>query len=228
MGQRQHKILLKRVDHSERELIVMVLAMNRILGKVCERIVHPTHIPFEPEPEAAGIDRTGHHRPSGGFFRDGLDIRKALVDGAVELLEELNGLDVLSAAVAVRDPFAALARVIEIEHRSHGIDAQAVGMILIEPEERVADKKTTHLMAAVVKNITLSLRVKSLARVGMLEQMRAVKISKPVFVRRKMRRHPIENDADTVLVQRVDQKHQILRRAIVTRRRKVTGDLIAP
>ncbi len=101
-------------------------------------------------------------------------------------------------------------------------------MIFIEPEKRVADKKAAHLVAAVIKNVAVPFRVIALARIGVLEEMGAVKVRQAMLVRRKMRRHPIENDADTVLMQRVDQKHQILRRAIVTRRRKVTGDLIAP
>jgi hypothetical protein len=36
-----------------------------------------------------------------------------------------------------------------------------------------------------------------------------------VRVSRKMGRHPIEDDTDVVLMQRVDEKHQVLRRAVV-------------
>ncbi len=39
-------------------------------------------------------------------------------------------------AEAVRNPFAFLARVIQIQHRGHGVHAQAVDMVFLEPEQR--------------------------------------------------------------------------------------------
>ena len=99
---------------------------------------------------------------------------------------------------------------------------------MVEPKERIADQKAAHFMTAVIKNITVPLGLHSLARVGMLENMGAVEISETVRVSGKMGRHPIEDDPDVVLMQRVDEKHQILRRAVVGRWRKIAGDLIAP
>ena len=46
---------------------------------------------------------------------------------------------------------------------------------------------------------------------------------------RKMRRDPVEYDADTPAMQVIDEVHEILRRSAVTRaRREVAGHLIAP
>ena len=101
-------------------------------------------------------------------------------------------------------------------------------MVTVEPKKRVADQKTAHFMAAVIENITVPLGLNTLARVGVLENMRAVKISESVLVAREMRRHPIEDHADVVLMQCIDEKHQILRRAVVCRRGEISGDLIAP
>ena len=58
--------------------------------------------------------------------------------------------------------------------------------------------------------------------------MGAIKKSRAVFVAGKMRRHPIEDDADAALMQVIDQVHEVLRRAEVSRRRKKPGNLIAP
>src|SRR5215831_16494809 len=44
----------------------------------------------------------------------------------------------------------------------------------------------------------------------------------------KVRRHPIEDHPNTVLVQRVNEIHKVLRRAIATCGGKESGDLVAP
>ena len=43
-----------------------------------------------------------------------------------------------------------------------------------------------------------------------------------------MRRHPVEDHADAVLVQVIDEVHEILRRAVASGRREVAGRLVAP
>ena len=51
-------------------------------------------------------------------------------------------------------------------------------MVSVEPKERIADQKAADFMAAVIENITVPLGLHSLARVGMLEHMGAVEISR--------------------------------------------------
>ena len=50
----------------------------------------------------------------------------------------------------------------------------------------------------------------ALARVGGLIFMDAVEIAEAVFVLREMRRHPVQDDADAVLMELIDQIHEIL------------------
>ena len=70
--------------------------------------------------------------------------------------------------------------------------------------------------------------MKSLARIGVLEQMRAVEVRKSMFVRREMRWDPVQDDADSVLMKHVDEVLEILRRAVAARRREKSSDLISP
>src|SRR5260370_36455139 len=58
--------------------------------------------------------------------------------------------------------------------------------------------------------------------------MSAVKEAEPMRIRGKVRRNPVENHADAVLMQNVDQIHQVLRRAVAAGRGKVSCDLISP
>src|SRR6266853_3445800 len=62
----------------------------------------------------------------------------------------------------------------------------------------------------------------------MLEQMSAVKEGEAMAVGREVRWDPVENDRDVVLVQVVDEVHEILRRAVTRRGSEVTRGLIAP
>ena len=68
----------------------------------------------------------------------------------------------------------------------------------------------------------------SLLRVGMFKEVRAVEVGESVAVGREMRRHPVENYADTVLVQVVYQIHEVLRRAVARGWREVPRRLVAP
>ena len=70
--------------------------------------------------------------------------------------------------------------------------------------------------------------MKSLARVGVLEQVRAVEEGQAVAVGREVRRHPVENHGDAVLVQVIDQVHEILRRAVTRGGREVARRLVSP
>src|ERR1700674_4504625 len=62
----------------------------------------------------------------------------------------------------------------------------------------------------------------------MLEQVGAVEEGEAVTVGREVRWDPVENDGDVVLVQIVDEVHEILRSAITRRGSEVTRGLISP
>ena len=57
VGQRQHVVLGVRVDRTERELIVVVLAVHRIALEEIERVVHPAQVPLVAKAEAAVLRR---------------------------------------------------------------------------------------------------------------------------------------------------------------------------
>ena len=79
-------------------------------------------------------------------------------------------------------------------------------------------QEAAHLVAAVVEDEAAPVGVKALLRIGVLVQVRAVEVAEAVLVGGEVRRHPVEDDADAVLVQVVDQVHEVLRRAVAARR----------
>jgi hypothetical protein len=60
--QRQHEALGERIDEPERHPVVVIAAMDRVFVQIRERVVHPAHVPFEIEAEAAVAGRRGHAR----------------------------------------------------------------------------------------------------------------------------------------------------------------------
>ncbi len=190
--------------------------------------MHPAHVPLEAEAEAAEERRARDARPGGRLLgrhdRAGL----AAVHDLVELLEEPDRLEILAAAVLVRDPLPRLARVVAVQHRGHGIDADAVDVVLLEPEERVGDEEVAHLGAAVVEDERAPVGVRAAPRVGVLVERRAVEAHERELVAREVRRHPVEDHAEAALVQAVDERAELVGRAVARGRGEVARHLVAP
>src|SRR5438067_454275 len=130
----------------------MKAPINRINAHVVQEVVHPAHVPFEPEPEPAKISRTRHTRPRGRFLSDGDDPGELFVTDFVKPLEKIDGLKVFPAAVNIGEPLPRFARVIEVKHRRGCVHAQTVDVLFVEPEKRVTDEKIPHLVATKIEN----------------------------------------------------------------------------
>ena len=226
--QRQHEPLGVGVQHRERQLAVVPAAMHRIARDVFEHVVHPAHVPLEREPQAALIHGPRHAGPDGGFFRARDDAGMFAPEHTVQVLQEGHGLEVLAPALAVGNPLARRARIVEVEHRGHGIDAQAIDMELLDPVERVRQQERLHLRAAVVEDARAPVGMHALPRIRMLVEGRAIKLRQRMFVGRKMRRHPVEQHAEPGLVAGVDERPEVVGIAIPRRRRVEPRDLVAP
>ncbi len=125
----------------------------------------------------------------------------------VHALEEFDGVEIFAAAVLIGNPLAFLARIIEIQHGSDGIDAESVDVKLVQPEERVGDEEVLDFVAAIVVNESAPVGG-ALARVGVLVEMGAVELGEAVGVAREVRGSPVQNDADAGLVAAVDELHE--------------------
>ena len=77
------------------------------------------------------------------------------------------------------------ARIIQIQHGSHGVHAQPVNVIFVQPEKRVRQQKILHFRAAVIENQRAPIGMRALARIGVLVEMRAVEFRQAVRVGRE-------------------------------------------
>ena len=212
--ERQDEVLAEGVHQAEGQLVVVVAAVDRVLLEVAERVVHPAHVPLEAEAEPAQVGGPRDARPGGRLLGRG-DRRPARGRRATSLSSLRNA----TASRSSRPPnwlgthSPSLARVVEVEHRGHGVDADAVDVVLAQPEQRVGDQEVADLVAAVVEDQRAPVGVRAAARVGVLVQRGAVEAGQREVVAREVRGHPVEDHADAGLVQAVDELAEVVGRA---------------
>ena len=190
--------------------------------------MHPTHVPLVPEAEPAEVHGPGHRGERRRLLRDGVDARASTEHDRVHLLQEVDRLEVLAATELVRHPLAFLAGVVEVQHRRDGIDAQTVDVELLHPVQRAREEEVADLVPSEVEHERAPVGMLALARIGVLVQRGAVETSQRPLVLREVRGHPVDDHADALGVERVDEHTEVVRRSVARRRRVVRGDLIPP
>ena len=207
---------------------MMELAEPRVELEVVAHIVHPAHVPLEGEAQPAVRDRIGHERPRGRFLRHHHHVRINGKSGGVERAQEVDGLQVLVAAVFVRRPLTRFAPVVEVEHGRYRVHAQAVKVVFPQPVGGGREQEALHLAAPVVEYARAPARVLALFGVGVLVARLAVEVDEAVLVLAEVRGHPVKNDGDAPSVHHVHEVHEVVRRAVARGRREVAGALVAP
>ena len=122
----------------------------------------------------------------------------------------------------------AVAAVVEVEHRGHGVDPQAVDVELLAPVEGVGDEEVAHLGAAEVEDERAPVGVLALPGVGVLVERGAVEAGEGEVVLREVGRHPVDEHADAALVEVVDEAAEPVGVAVAGGRGVVARDLVAP
>ena len=131
----------------------------------------------------------------------------------VEFFDESDRFEVFIVAVLIRKPLARFFIVIEIKHGRDRVNSYAVDMILFKKEARRRNEKRLNFRSAVIEPSRSPLFMLYSVPTLIFIERRAVEFVKTEFVFRKMRRNPIENNADIIFVKRVDESHKILRRS---------------
>ena len=228
MADRQEVVLAVGVHERERQQVVVVLPVDGVLPDVAQGVVHPAHVPLQAEAQAAGVRGLRDAGPGGGLLGDRDDAGHPLVGRGVGLLQQPDRLEVLAPAELVGQPLAVLAGVVEVEHRRHRVDAQAVDVELLAPVDGVGDEEVAHLHPAEVEDVGAPVGLVPATRVRVLVQRLAVELRQRPGVAREVRRHPVEDHADPGLVQAVDEVAEVVGAAEPGRGGVVPGDLVSP
>ena len=121
----------------------------------------------------------------------------------VQRSQEMNSFYVFLSAVTVRYPLTLPAAIVKVEHRGNGIDPKAVHVVLVEPEQGIANEKGLDFVTTVVEYEGIPVRVLALARIRMLIKVGPIEESEPSLVLGIMCWYPIENDSDPSLMKNV-------------------------
>src|SRR5512135_185509 len=100
-------------------------------------------------------------------------------------------------------------------------------MVFVQPEQRVTDQEIAHFIPAVVEDVTMPFRMVPLPRVHVFIEVRPVKIHESMDVVRKMGWDPVEDHTDPLLVQAVDEMHEVLWRSVTACGSKIAGNLVS-
>ena len=101
-------------------------------------------------------------------------------------------------------------------------------MIFFKPVNRVRDEERDYLGLAVVENSCAPRAMFALESVGILIAVCAVKFIKSAFVLGEVRRYPVENYADVVLMENINHLHEIPGRTKTRCGSKISDYLITP
>ena len=146
----------------------------------------------------------------------------------IEQPQEADRLKILAAPEFIGFPIALFSRIVQIEHAGHGVHAQPVDMIFLQPEKCIRNEEAQHFVASEVEDERAPIAVLALARIGMLVESGSIEVSETVRVLREMRRHPIDDHSDSVEVALIHEIHEVVRRAESRCGREVADHLVSP
>ena len=144
------------------------------------------------------------------------------------MLQELHRIQVFMAAVNVGNPLSVILSVIQIEHGCHRVHTDAVGMILLCPEQSVGDEEVGYLRSGVIVNQGSPVRMSTLSRVSVLVEAGSVKLRHAPGVSREMGGNPVQDHADALTVHIVHEIHKVVRRAVTAGGSVVSAHLVSP
>ena len=224
----QHKVFAEGVEEAECHLVVVAYAEQRVGLHIAEHIVHPAHVPFKVKAKAAVSRRLAYQRECCGFLGDHHFVGMTAQNGSVQLAQKVNGFQIFISAVDVLLPLAVLAVIVQIQHTGHCIHAQAVDMVLLQPEQGAGDQEGLHFGHAEVEHHGAPFLMLAAPGVGVFIAGQAVKIIQAVAVLGEVCRHPVHDHADACLMQLVYKGHEILGCAVAAGGGEIARYLIAP
>ena len=191
--------------------------------------IRQTHAQAVIKPDAAVLDRQAHARHAAHLLGHA---ERAALEFVRQLRRELqigDGLHVrVHGEILPVIGERAAQPVIQIDHAGHAVKAEAVEMVFLQPEAHVGEQKVHHAVLAVVKHLAAPRRV--IARAAVLEEL----IVAPVKAVDALGGildcvgvHQIEQDAQPHRVRLVNQRLEVVRRAVPRGGREEIADLIA-
>ncbi len=146
----------------------------------------------------------------------------------IKLLDEFHCLQVLASPISVGYPFTRITRVVEVQHRGHRIHPQSIKVVFIEPEQGGSNEEVAHFVTTEVEDQGTPVLVFTQTRVFMFIERSAIKSCQTETILGEVRRHPVQIDANTLLMTIIDKVTEIIGSAETTGGGKIAHRLVAP
>src|SRR5688572_2861748 len=101
-------------------------------------------------------------------------------------------------------------------------------MVAIQPIESAVEKEVSDFDAIVIEDAAVPVRMVTKPWVGMIVEMRAVKLGESMRIVWKMRRSPVHQHTDSGLMSRIDEGHKVFGISVAAGGGEIAGCLIAP
>jgi len=228
MGERQDEVLGERIKKTKGQLVVVIVAVDRVFAEVFERVMHPSHVPLHRETKTAGPGGPRHLGPGGRFFCHDEAAGALLMGDRIELFKESDGLEIFVTAIFVGDPVAGLPRIVEIEHGGDRIDPKAIEVEFLKPKKRAADQEVADFVATIVIDQGAPVAMLAEPWILMLIERGSIEGGEAMGIFWEVGRHPVQNDAHPMLMAIVDEPAKIIGASEAAGGCEIPGGLITP
>ena len=114
VGEHQHELLAVGIDHAESQLPVMMGPEIGVVLDIVQIIIHEAHVPLQVKAKPVFFHIPRNFRKSRALLRDGEHAGVAFLHDGIQMLDHLDGFQVLLAAIHIGHPFAVLFPVIQV------------------------------------------------------------------------------------------------------------------
>ena len=178
VGEHQNKVLAVRIQHTESQFPIVMAPEERVIFHISQEIIHPAHVPLIIKSHGAVVHISGNLGPCRRLLRNQNRSRLSLLKHGIQMFQEFHCFQILISAVDIGDPLAIVLAVIQIQHGSHRVHADAIRMILPGPEQRVGNQEVGHLGTSIIVNQSPPVRMHPLPWVLVLIDTGHVKACK--------------------------------------------------
>ena len=190
--------------------------------------MHPTHIPLQSKSKSVILRRSCHLRPCCRFFCDHHNAFISSANYRIQMFKECNRLKILISAKFIRNPLSIFSSVVQIQHRCHCIYTKSIYMIMFNPEQCIRQKEVRNFRFFIIENLRSPIRMLALSRIWIFECRCSVKICQTMCIFREMRRYPVKNNTDIILMKVIHHICKIFRCSIACSWCIISGYLISP
>ena len=193
---------------------------NRVELNILNQGISEAAVPLIVQSKTALGNCSGLLRPVGSILSRENRPRTLFLRHRAQRAEKCHSLQVFIAAVDVRHPLAVCLAIVQVQQLGQIRQLQAVDVVFLQPENSTGDQEIADLRAFKVKVKAPVRLVERLSRIVRFIKPCAVESAQSVQVSAEMRGIPVENDADPLLVKRIDKVPEVLAAPIAGGRRK--------